>query len=240
MAYDFLGLVNDVNRRVNEVELTYSNFDSANGFYNAAKDSVNAAIRAVDYQQFEWPFNHSTQSDTTVAGTTRYDFPYDNKTVDMESFRVRRSEALNTETVRLQHIQYEEYLDKYVDQEYNSTNANSGTPRYVFRTPDNRYGLVPLPDKAYTVDYEYYRINSDMILPTDVPSIPEQFRYVIVEGAMYHVFLFRGNTQDATLAQQRFNDGLKQMRTVYINRYDYVRTSQIIRSARTGGYTKVE
>ena len=31
MAYDFLGLVNDVNRRLNEVSLTSSNFDTATG-----------------------------------------------------------------------------------------------------------------------------------------------------------------------------------------------------------------
>lgn len=34
MAYDFIGLVNDVNRRLNEVELTTSNFATAQGYYN--------------------------------------------------------------------------------------------------------------------------------------------------------------------------------------------------------------
>jgi len=33
MAYDFLGLVNQVNRRLNEVELTSANFGTASGFY---------------------------------------------------------------------------------------------------------------------------------------------------------------------------------------------------------------
>ena len=35
MAYDFLGLTNDVNRRLNEVELTSSNFFSSTGAYGA-------------------------------------------------------------------------------------------------------------------------------------------------------------------------------------------------------------
>ena len=34
MAYDFIGLVNEVNRRLNEVELTTSNFSTATGFYS--------------------------------------------------------------------------------------------------------------------------------------------------------------------------------------------------------------
>ena len=41
MAYDFLGLVNDVNRRLNEVSLTSSNFDTATGEYGMIKDAVN-------------------------------------------------------------------------------------------------------------------------------------------------------------------------------------------------------
>ena len=44
MAYDFLGLVNAVNRRLNEVELSSANFATATGFYSQAKDAVNASI----------------------------------------------------------------------------------------------------------------------------------------------------------------------------------------------------
>ena len=32
MAYDFLGLVNDVNRRLNEVALTSANFAATTGY----------------------------------------------------------------------------------------------------------------------------------------------------------------------------------------------------------------
>ena len=31
MAYDYIGLVNDINKRLNEVELTSSNFATATG-----------------------------------------------------------------------------------------------------------------------------------------------------------------------------------------------------------------
>ena len=45
MAYDYISLVNDINRRLNEVELTSANFPTATGYYSFAKDSVNASIR---------------------------------------------------------------------------------------------------------------------------------------------------------------------------------------------------
>ena len=55
MAYDFLGLVNAVNRRLNEVELSSANFASATGFYSQAKDAVNASIRSVSYTHLTLP-----------------------------------------------------------------------------------------------------------------------------------------------------------------------------------------
>ena len=239
MAYDFIGLVNDVNRRLNEVELTTSNFASAVGFYASAKEAVNSAIRQINYEQFEWPFNHITQEETLVEGDTRYSFPTDLKTADMDTFRIKASATLNSETSRLSIMSYEEYLDKYIDQEYNYTSANVGMPRYVFRTPDMSYGLVPAPDKAYSIVYEYYRLPIDLIDATDVPTIPEQFRSVITDGAMYYAYLFRGNTQDATLTLDKFKKGIEQMRTIYINRTDYVRTTAIERRGNYGNYLRV-
>lgn len=227
MAYDYLGLVNDVNRRLNEVELTSANFASAVGFYSATKESVNSAIRFINQEQFEWPFNHSEQEDTLSAGDTRYAYPSDAKTVDLDSFRIKRDDTLGNSTKRLRIISYEEYLDKYVDNEYNSSTAIRGLPDYVFRSPSQEYGLVPPPDKDYEIVYEYYRLPVDLQNSTDVPSIPEQFRHVIVDGAMYYAYLFRGNSQDASIIYQKFLDGIKNMRTLYINRYDYVRSTMI-------------
>ena len=47
---------------------------------------------------------------------------------------------------------------------------------------------------------------------------------------MYYAYLFRGNTQDATLMQSKLDDGIKNMRNIYINRYDYLRSTVIERS----------
>ena len=47
-------------------------------------------------------------------------------------------------------MDYKEYVDKYIDQESTSDDVG-GVPIYVFRTPDNNYGLYPYPDKAYTL-----------------------------------------------------------------------------------------
>lgn len=227
MAYDYLGLVNDVNARLNEVQLTSSNFASATGFYQQAKEAVNAAIRYVNQSQFEWPFNHVEQEDELTAGTIRYAFPADMKTPDMETFRIKRDNTLGNDTRKLKVISYEEYLDKFIDQEYNDSTGIRDIPQYVFRAPNGEYGVVPPPKEDYTLIYEYFRFPVDLINATDVPNIPERFRYIIVDGAMYYAYLFRSNTQDAVLSKDKFDEGIKDMRTLLVNRTEYVRSTAI-------------
>ena len=225
MAYNFLGLVNDINRRLNEVELTQANFSSAVGFYASAKDAVNASIREINQAQFEWPFNHTTREDTLVPGQVRYSIQANTKTLDMDSFRLKRDDALGNETLKLRLISYEEYLDKYLDYEYNTDTGIRTIPRHVFRTPSLEYGVVPSPDKVYTVAYEYYSNPASLSAYSDVPTIPEEFRYVIVDGAMVHAHNFRGDNESAELSRRAFQDGMKSLRSLYINRYEYVRST---------------
>ena len=128
MSYDYIGLVNDVNRRLNEVELTTANFATATGYYSFAKDAVNQAIRHIQQEEYEWPWNHVEENEILSVGVARYSIPHDAKTINMNSFRIKRDANLNVETIKLKVLSYEEYLDKYADSEYNSINA---LPQYV-------------------------------------------------------------------------------------------------------------
>lgn len=229
MAYDFLGLTNDINRRLNEVELTSTTFANAIGFYASLKEGVNSSLRSINHQEFEWPFNHIVAEEELTAGITRYSYPSDAKSLDMDSFRIKRSAALNNETKKLRILAYEDYLEKHIDDEYNTEDTSiRRLPTHVFRTPAQEFGLHPVPDKAYTLVYEYYSLPVDLVLHSDVPSIPEQFRSVIVEGAMYHAFMFRGDNESAQLSLQKFNQGVKEMRSIYINRYEYLRDTRVV------------
>ena len=65
----------------------------------------------------------------------------------------------------------------------------------------------------------------DLILDTDVPTIPERFRHVIIDGAMHYAYMFRDNIEMAALSQNKFDQGIKQMRTVTVNENVYMRAS---------------
>ena len=232
MAYNFLGLVNAVNRRLNEVELTSSNFTSAIGFYSQAKDAVNAAIRYLNQSEYFWAFNHATKEQTLTANTSRYAFPTDAKVINFNSFRIKENTTLGNATTRITEIAYEDYLDKHVEQEYSST-VGQGVPTRVAQAPDLEFVMTPEPDKAYELVYEYYTFPSDLSAATDAPTIPERFKHVIVDGAMHYGYLFRGNTQDAMVMKEKFDEGIKHMRSQLINRTPYVRSYML--TGATGG-----
>lgn len=227
MAYDFLGLVNDVNKRLNEIELTTSNFGSTTGFYSFAKDAVNYSIRHINHEEFEWPWNHVEEEQTLSAGDSRYPYPDDCKTINMNTFRIKRDASLNVNTVKLKVLTYEEYLDKYIDNEYNSNADTQGVPKYIVRAPSREFILVPTPDQDYELVFEYYRLGFDLQLHNDVPSLPESYRHIIVDGAMYYVYQFRSDTALAQASLSKFQDGIKYLRSLHINRTEYLRDTRV-------------
>ena len=63
MSGTFLSLTNSVLARLNEVQLTSSNFSSARGIQVQAQNAVNESVRYINQKEFQYPFNHSTKSE---------------------------------------------------------------------------------------------------------------------------------------------------------------------------------
>mgnify|MGYP003117943642 CR=1 FL=1 len=232
MAYDYLGLTNEVIARMNEVALTASNFTSARGFQVQCQNAVNDSINYINQREYGWPFSHSTESQTLVASQTRYAIPATAQHVDYETFRIERNDSLGVSGNSLKVLDYKEYVDRFIDQE--STSDVGGVPLYVFRTPDNNYGLYPYPDAAYTLKYEFFLKPVLLTAATDVPTIPEQYRQVIVDGATAYSYQYRGEAQQYGINFARFESGIKHMQSILLNRTDYVRSTYIPHSQRYG------
>ena len=232
MAYDFIGLTNEVLARMNEVALTANNFASSRGFQTQCKNAINDAINYINQREYGWPFSHATQTETLVADQTRYTIPTGTQHVDYETFRISKNSTLGVAGVSLRVLDYKEYVDRFIDQE--STSDVGGIPMYVFRTPDNNYGLYPYPDKAYQLKYEYYSKPTLLSATTDAPAVPEQFRQVIVDGATAYAYQYRGEAQQYGINFSRFEEGIKHMQSILLNRADYVRSTYIPHSQRYG------
>lgn len=227
MAYNFLSLVNDVNDEFNEIQLTEANFADVEGYNAHTKRAVNAALARINQTAFEWPFNHTTRTISLVEGQTRYDYPTDAKSVNFDSFRIKFQDTLYRVTVG----DYEEYLDHHVDADLNGL-SHLGTPIKVYRTPDLGFALYPAPKTGMELIYEYYALPIDLVLSTDIPYVPEQFRHIIVTGAVAYVYKFRGDVEGHVSQLNEFKQQIKEMRTLYQNRYEEVRSGYIQRGKR--------
>jgi hypothetical protein len=230
--YDFLALTNEICGRLNETKLNSSNFSTAINFYSTIKDSINAAIRDINHQEYNYPFNHNTTEIILDAGVGRYPLPQNAKIVDFDSVKILRDSELNVSTRILKQIQYNEYTRRYLDDELNTSVAGE-VPRFIAKAKNSDFVIAPKPSKEYTLELEYFIVPADLSLYDDVPTIPESFKHVILDGAMYHCYMFRDNAQSATLSKQKFDEGLKAMRSLLVNEYINVIDTRVDRNVNT-------
>lgn len=224
---NFLGITNAVLLRLNEVTLQSGNFAAARGFHAAAKDAVNSAIRDIQQAEIEWPFNHVTATQVLDGAnhTQFYALPADAESIDWESFYLVRDDALDCTGTWLKPVSYDEWLQRHRHSDDN--NSTGSIPHFVIRDQKLQFGVSPVPDKNYMVTFEYWKVPSELVNYTDEPNIPAQFQSVIVDGAMYYAYMFRDNMEQAQLTQRKFEQGIKRMRTLLINRYQYIRDGRI-------------
>ena len=299
MSGTYLSLTNSVIARLNEVQLTSSNFSSARGIQIQAQNAINESVRYINQREFNYPFNHATATKTLTAGVVRYSLPTSTKTVDYSTFRLIKDSDLGTSGGRLSILDYNDYVNSYITQEdeinsttaaevidaseteidltsasdfdssgtvyidneqitytgissntltgctrgANSTTAAShsngvtvtqfdggGIPRHIVRSKDNNYLVYPFPTKSYQIKFDYYTYPSDMSDHDDTTTVPARFDPVIVDGATAFVYQYRGETTQYQLNFARFEQGIKNMQTLLINKFDYVRSTYIPRT----------
>ena len=93
--------------------------------------------------------------------------------------------------------------------------------------------LYPFPNKVYSLKYDYFTFSSDLSASTDTPTIPDRFSPVIVDGATAFVYQYRGETQQYQLNFSRFEQGIKNIQSLLVNKYEYVRATYIPQTSRT-------
>ena len=74
MSGTYLTLTNNTLARLNEVQLTSSNFSNARGIQVQAQNAVNESIRFINQKEYNFPFNHATETKTLTAVSTN-NFP---------------------------------------------------------------------------------------------------------------------------------------------------------------------
>jgi hypothetical protein len=64
----------------------------------------------------------------------------------------------------------------------------------------------------------------------DTTSVPARFDAIIEDGATAFVYQYRGETSQYQLNFARFEQGIKNMQTLLVNKYEYMRSTYIPRT----------
>ena len=226
MPSTYISLCNQVLRRLNEVEISDSDFANVRGIQALVKDSVKAAVAKINQAEFEWPFNAAEHTQTLVAGQSEYTWPDFFKVSDWNSFQLQKNVSLDVDYTTLTYMDRDEWYAKHRDEDYKAGTAGKAQPTHVFPGHGNGFGVTPSPDKAYSVRFRYYLNYSDITDFDDVTRIPSSFDTVIVDGALYHLYMFKDNLEAAQAAFIAFERGIKDLQTLYINNYEYIRDTR--------------
>lgn len=226
----YITLVNELLRRLNEVTLDTSGqgFSSTRNVQALAKDAINNSIRLILQDGQEWPFLKVTYTQTLSDGTSQYDFPATLSTVDWDSFYLKKSTTTNNSPKALNVISYNDYVKTYRAND-DSAGTGIGAPELIYQTQGSKFGVTPIPNDAYEIEYVYFSYPNDLTLYNDICVIPDRFKHVIIDGAMMFIMRFRSNEQSAQVHQQNFLNGIKAMRRILLDDNLYLRSTVINR-----------
>jgi len=235
----YITLVNELLRRLNEVTLDTGGdgFDTVRNVQALAKDAVNSSIRLILQDGQEWPFLKTTYIQTLSVGTRQYTFPADYSSADWDTFYLKKLSSENNSPMPLSVISYEQYIQNVRPSDDTGDQVNGdGPPALVYQTLGTSFGVSPIPDAAYEIEYVYWKFPTDLSAFNDVAIIPDRFKHVVIDGAMMFMMRFRSNEQSAAMHQNNFEDGIKTMRRVLIDDTLFVR-STVVGDSRTSSFT---
>ena len=222
MALTYLDIVNFVLHDTNEAALNPVNFMQTRGFHSFVKEAVNRALMDIANESDEWPWlanlpeNPCVSAHSDSVKTDRrqaiYQFNDNVSEVDWDSFVV--VDMSGQDVWPITPISYEEWQQQAsVDVLANRAKADLGRPTVIYKTQDGRgFGLSPVPDKDYRVQFIAWHSPTLLSLPTDTLPFPERFYPVLVSKARYYAWMFRENTAQAQAAFRDYDSGIRKMR----------------------------
>lgn len=222
MPSTFMDLTNRLLRRVNDVEITQSDFLSARGIQATAKDYILDSVREINTTKTNWPFNAVEHSQTLVVGTEEYAWPSDFTAAEWGSFQIQADDTIGNTFQKLKLVTRDEWYAYERDIDYESTTDGRDIPAYVFPSHGQGWGVTPSPNEAYPIKFRYYKNPIDLSAYDDEVTIPNKFDYVILARALHHMNLFKENIEAAAMEDQKFQKGLSNMVNTFLPNETYV------------------
>jgi hypothetical protein len=200
MAYQLSDIISRVQQRIRDTG--YSSLEITNYINDAQNDIFN---------EYRLPFmqtyiNYSLVAnvpDITNGSTLPANYV---QAVDL-SITTTAYETL------LEYISYERLNEIYPSSD-NITTYPASIPQYWY-IYDNVIKVFPAPVQAFTVKLRYWQKPTELASSTDVPSIPSEFKEVLVVGAGYRCLQVKDNYDQAAILQNKYDELLQKLVVKY-------------------------
>lgn len=204
MVYNYRSVVNHVLRKTEFApvsETVISQFEGSNvdPIVDRIKDWTNEVYIEICNSGY-WRFLETQSSFNTVVGQESYSLASNcqvNRIIDVR------------ETVTPTLLNRIDFKD--IDNTYPDTSQTTNNKSWYYYFFNNMIYLYPIPDSIFTVKYRYYKTVSELANATDIPAIPEQWKWVWINGILIRANQFLQD-QTVTEAQIQYFNGLLQMR----------------------------
>ena len=174
-------------------------------------------------------FGEGATLDTTFTATAQTSYITLNNTVtttNLDVDYVRISE--NIPVKKLKYITYDDWNIRYSQKDLTNNSSSYGCPDIIYHTQDKKFGLSPVPDQSnYTVQYEYWKVHTDLSAHGDTMDLDDRFKDVIITKAKYYAYILRSDPQAATMAVKEYDNQLQFLRSEYINTKTYMRDTRV-------------
>jgi hypothetical protein len=157
------------------------------------KDWVNEAWREVQTHCAAWDFMRSDFSFDTTASVQTY--VAGSLSTPLTSFRNWKRDSFRAYTTSvgfgdeqiLGFLDWETFRNLYL---YGNQRSVTGRPVLFSIKPDKSLVIGPVPDAAYTINGEYFRLPADLVGDTDTPTITAEYHMLIVWRALRSYALY--------------------------------------------------
>ena len=172
-------------------------------------------------------FREGNILDTTFTATAQTSFIYvEAPSVQLDVDYVRISEDIGVK--KLRYVTYDDYYQRFAETALTNSSDTQACPEFVYFTHDNKFGLHPVPDKdTYRIEYEYFKVHTDLSATTDTPDLAVQYHDIIVNRAKYYLYKLRSDVPAANIANAEFEEGVKRIRLNLVEKSSYMRDGRV-------------
>lgn len=230
----FMTLVNLVLGRLNEVLLTSATFPGAQGPQFVMQGAINAAVLTICRREQQWPFIYGEQTFTTVVGQQEYTPPAEVKSIKWNTFGIIRNDAATPPIVAatLTEMDYNLWATRRRMLDQQAATTQFTVPTTVIKGDDGNIILSPPPGPStqvpYQISYDAWTTPASMVNYNDTCVVPDDFNYIITDGAIYYGYDFRGDEAAKKDAELTFNRGIGEMQRQLIKPVDAFQSTMVV------------